>query len=116
MESKPWSLVLTLDDSGTEETGKMQMSAALELDQIFSANDLFPLTPAHQLYTAVDYGKVRGPATEYLSGTELVGGAVGFRGKVSTLQYDVSVGWPFKKPTGFTTIKQVYGFQLVTQF
>lgn len=76
----------------------------------------FPLTPAHQLYTAVDYGKVRGPATEYLSGTELVGGAVGFRGKVSALQYDVSVGWPFKKPTGFTTTKQVYGFQLVTQF
>jgi len=76
----------------------------------------FPLAPNHQLYTAVDYGKVRGPATEYLSGTELVGGAVGFRGKVSALQYDVSVGWPLKKPKGFTTTKQVYGFQLVTQF
>ncbi|WP_188398668.1 ShlB/FhaC/HecB family hemolysin secretion/activation protein [Sporomusa sp. GT1] len=75
----------------------------------------FPLAPSHQLYTAVDYGKVSGPATEYLSGTELVGGAIGFRGKVSALQYDVSVGRPLKKPKGFTTAKQVYGFQLVTQ-
>jgi len=39
--SKPWSLVFTLDDSGTKETGKMQMSTALELDQLLSANDLF---------------------------------------------------------------------------
>ncbi|MGL5512901.1 MAG: ShlB/FhaC/HecB family hemolysin secretion/activation protein, partial [Sporomusa sp.] len=83
---------------------------------IVARNELrFPLASHHQFYTAVDYGKVRGPSTEYLLGTELVGSAVGFRGKVNALMYDVSVGWPLKKPAGFTTANQVYSFQLVTQ-
>lgn len=94
--------------------GEQTLSAE---DGIVVRNELrFPLVPNHQLYTALDYGKVYGPSTEYLVGTELVGGAIGFRGKISALQYDVSVGWPLKKPEGFTTEKQVYGFQLVAQF
>jgi hemolysin activation/secretion protein len=94
--------------------GEQTLSAE---DGIVVRNELrFPLVPNHQFYTAIDYGKVYGPSTEYLVGTELVGGAIGFRGKISALQYDVSVGWPLKKPEGFTTEKQVYGFQLVAQF
>lgn len=94
--------------------GEQTLSAE---DGIIVRNELrFPIAPKHQLYTALDYGKIYGPATEYSAGTELVGGAIGFRGKINALQYDISVGWPLKKPEGFTTLKQVYGFQLVTQF
>lgn len=74
-----------------------------------------PLKQNHQFYTAVDYGKVQGPSAGYLLGTELCGGAIGFRGRIKALQYDVFVGWPIKKPEGLTTAKQAYGFQLVTQ-
>ena len=39
--SKPWSLFATVDNSGTDETGKVQMTAGFQLSQPFSANDLF---------------------------------------------------------------------------
>lgn len=39
--SKPWSLFATVDNSGTDETGKVQMTGGFQLSQPFSANDLF---------------------------------------------------------------------------
>lgn len=74
-----------------------------------------PISKTSQLYTALDYGKVAGPSTEYLAGKELWGSAVGLRGKIKDTQYDVFVGWPIKKPEGFKTAKQTYGFQLTMQ-
>ena len=69
----------------------------------------------HQLYAALDYGKVSGPSDKYLLGTELVGGALGMRGQIGIFTYDAFVGWPLKKPDGFTTDSRTYGFMLTAQ-
>lgn len=74
-----------------------------------------PIHKNHQLYAAIDYGKVSGPSTEYLLGRELVGAALGIRGTMKNTQYDVFVGWPLDKPQGFKTGAQTYGFQLTMQ-
>ncbi len=94
--------------------GKQTLAAE---DGILLRNELrFPIEKyPHQVYVALDYGKVSGPTTEYLLGTELVGGALGMRGKMGALQYDVFVGWPIKKPEGFICDSRVYGFMLTAQ-
>jgi len=74
-----------------------------------------PINKNSQIYTALDYGKVAGPSTEYLSGKELWGSALGIRGKIKDTQYDVFVGWPVKKPDGFKTATRTYGFKITTQ-
>lgn len=74
-----------------------------------------PLNKDHQLYAAIDYGAVSGPSAKFLTGTELTGVAIGFRGTMKNTQYDVFVGWPLKKPDGFKTAAQTYGFQLTMQ-
>lgn len=74
-----------------------------------------PIGKTSQIYTALDYGKVAGPSTEYLTGKELWGSALGIRGKIKDTQYDVFVGWPLKKPDGFKTATRTYGFQITTQ-
>lgn len=74
-----------------------------------------PVNKNSQIYMALDYGKVAGPSTEYLSGKELWGSALGVRGKIKDTQYDVFVGWPVKKPDGFRTAARTYGFQITTQ-
>lgn len=38
---KPWKIVLSLDDSGTKPTGKLQSSQTFSVDNLFSNNDLF---------------------------------------------------------------------------
>lgn len=38
---KPWKITLTLDDSGTRTTGKMQSGINLAYDNLFGINDLF---------------------------------------------------------------------------
>lgn len=74
-----------------------------------------PIDKKHRLYTALDYGKVQGPSSSYLTGTDLLGGAIGVRGKIKSLQYDCFIGWPLHGPSGFTTEKRTYGFQFVQQ-
>ncbi|WP_371368278.1 hypothetical protein SRRS_19160 [Sporomusa rhizae] len=74
-----------------------------------------PVNRHSQIYAALDYGRVQGASTEYLLGTELLGSAVGVRGKMKDIQYDVFVGWPLKKPDGFKTANQAYGFQITMQ-
>ncbi|WP_110953625.1 ShlB/FhaC/HecB family hemolysin secretion/activation protein [Anaerosinus massiliensis] len=74
-----------------------------------------PISKTSQIYTALDYGKVAGPSTEYLLGKELWGTALGIRGKIKDTQYDVFIGWPVKKPDGFKTPARTYGFQITTQ-
>lgn len=86
-------------------------------DGIVVRNELrFPIEKyPHLIYLALDYGKVHGPSTEYLLGTELVGGAVGMRGKIGSLQYEAFVGWPIKKPDGFICDSRTYGFLLTAE-
>jgi len=71
----------------------------------------------HQIYFNLDYGKVSGRSTQWLLGKELLGCAVGLKGSINKgmLQYDLFLGWPLKRPEGFKTRKQAYGFQLTMQ-
>ena len=43
-QKKPWKLVLSLDDSGSEATGKLQASETFSLDNLFGINDLFNIS------------------------------------------------------------------------
>lgn len=43
-ESNPYKLVLSVDNSGTKETGKLQLSTTLGVDNLFGHNDLFNYT------------------------------------------------------------------------
>ena len=94
--------------------GEQTLSAE---DGVVVRNELrFPIENLpHQIYMALDYGKVSGPSTEYLLGTELVGSAIGVRGRVGIFSYDAFVGYPIKKPEGFTTASRTYGLMLAAQ-
>ena len=94
--------------------GEQTLSAE---DGVVVRNELrFPIENLpHQIYMALDYGKVSGPSTEYLLGTELVGSAIGVRGRVGIFSYDAFVGYPIKKPEGFTTASRTYGLMLTAQ-
>ena len=70
---KPWVLSVTVDNSGTDTTGKVQISSAVQIAQPFSANDIFYAswntdasqagetkgTRADSLYYAVPFGNDR---------------------------------------------------------
>lgn len=43
-QKKPWKLVLSLDDSGSKATGKLQASETLALDNLLGKNDLFNIS------------------------------------------------------------------------
>lgn len=69
----------------------------------------------HQAYAGLDWGAVSGPGAESLSGRTLTGAAVGLRGGMGDIQYDVFAGWPLHKPEGFQTANPTFGFQLIHQ-
>jgi hemolysin activation/secretion protein len=54
-------------------------------------------------YLALDAGYVYGVSTEFLLGDKLVGSALGVRAQWRSLQADLSIGIPVKKPSGFRT-------------
>ncbi|KVD00892.1 ShlB/FhaC/HecB family hemolysin secretion/activation protein [Burkholderia ubonensis] len=103
-----------------------QLSLAAESGWAVSNElDWYVPTPvgAQALYTGVDAGRVRGPAAQYLVGQTLVGAVVGVRGNLAprnrlgaAMNYDVSVGWPLKKPDGFKTSSPTVLFQISTLF
>ena len=75
--------------------------------------------PAHQLYLAVDGGHVSGDSAQYLLGQTLIGAAAGLRGQFKaggSLNYDLFVGKPIKKPQGFSKRTAVFGFNLNYSF
>lgn len=65
-----------------------------------------------ETYLGLDYGRVGGPATEYLIGKSLAGGVLGLRGAVLGGSYDLFIGKPLHKPEGFRTPQNVAGFTL----
>ena len=75
-----------------------------------------PIYKDQQLYAALDYGKVSGPSAAYLLGRELVGTALGIRGTVKNVQYDIFIGWPLSKPKGFDTPARTGGFSVSVHF
>ncbi|SMD05084.1 ShlB/FhaC/HecB family hemolysin secretion/activation protein [Sporomusa malonica] len=44
VQKKPWKLVMSLDDSGSKATGKLQASETFSLDNLFGINDLFNIS------------------------------------------------------------------------
>jgi hemolysin activation/secretion protein len=70
----------------------------------------------HQLYLAFDAGKITGPSSGYYPGRQISGLAAGLRGKIKHISYDAFAGWPLRKPEGFKTAKQTFGFMTSAQF
>lgn len=63
-------------------------------------------------YLALDYGRVMGFPTADQLGRSLLGTAIGVRGSVGRLSYDLFAGAPVDKPTGFKTPGVTGGFSL----
>ncbi|MFM0393911.1 ShlB/FhaC/HecB family hemolysin secretion/activation protein [Paraburkholderia phytofirmans] len=72
------------------------------------------------LYAGADYGRVFGPNTAFLAGTQLAGAVIGIRGGVPSrfvgVSYDLFAGTPIYKPAGFPTARVTVGFQMTAQF
>ena len=49
VQAKKWRIALSLDDSGTEATGRYQSGATLSLDNPFGLNDLFYVSANHSI-------------------------------------------------------------------
>jgi hemolysin activation/secretion protein len=73
-----------------------------------------------QLYTGVDVGRVGGPSAAFLSGRTLVGAVAGLRGRFSmpyvNASYDLSAGWPLKKPESLKTSTTVLSMVVMFEF
>ncbi|RWA54165.1 hypothetical protein AU476_11250 [Cupriavidus sp. UYMSc13B] len=74
----------------------------------------------HALYAGLDYGRVFGPITTALAGTQLAGAVIGLRGglgsRLGSVSYDVFVGMPVYKPAAFHTAAVTAGLQVVYQY
>lgn len=81
-------------------------------------NDLGLALPAvgAELYLGVDHGRVGGPSSERLVGRHLTGTVLGVRGAWQRLNYDLFVGTPLRKPSGFRAPDSTAGFQLFVSF
>lgn len=74
------------------------------------------LESEHELYWAVDYGRVDGPGTQYLAGQQLAGSALGVRGAFwQRFSYDLFAGVPLYKPESFHTSGVTTGFSINLQ-
>ena len=69
------------------------------------------------VYANIDFGAVYGPSTEVLTGRFIAGTSLGMRGQFkSGLFYDVFVGAPLYKPSGYKTDSVTAGFQAGVRF
>lgn len=103
--------------------GQMTLAAedgwTLRNDLSFNLDGVTGL-PGQQLYTGLDVGRVGGPSAAYLSGRTLVGAVAGLRGRLSipyvNASYDLSAGWPLKKPESLKTASTVYAMAVMFEF
>ncbi|WAI84514.1 MULTISPECIES: ShlB/FhaC/HecB family hemolysin secretion/activation protein [Achromobacter] len=76
--------------------------------------------PGHQLYAGVDAGRVGGESAQWLTGRTLVGAVAGLRGRLAIpyvdASYDLSAGWPLKKPESLRTASTVFAAALMFEF
>ena len=75
----------------------------------------FPKQKA-ELYLGIDVGTVYGYGADLYNGHVLVGAALGLRGTVNDISYDVFVAAPIEKPGGFHTPDATFGFSLGVKF
>lgn len=66
----------------------------------------------HEFYLGLDHGRVSGRTGPQLVANHLSGMAVGLRGQLMRLQYEVFVGRPIDKPAMFRTANTSSGFNL----
>lgn len=69
-----------------------------------------------ELFAGVDTGAVAGPMAQYLTGRRLTGAALGVRGSVAKMNYEMSLATPLTKPVGFATAALTGGFSLQWSF
>lgn len=69
-----------------------------------------------ELYVGIDYGQANGPTSGTLIGKHLSGAVIGLRGALKSVSYDVFVGKPISKPSGFQTSSSVAGFNVNWSF
>jgi hemolysin activation/secretion protein len=76
--------------------------------------------PGQSLYAGLDAGRVGGPSAPALAGRTLVGAAAGLRGSIDVphvkASYDISAGWPLKKPEFLETSPVVFAASLMFSF
>lgn len=78
----------------------------------------------HQVYAGLDAGRVGGPSAEYLTERTLVGAVAGLRGRIAmpgvanavNASYDLSAGWPLRKPESLKTSSTVFAATLMFEF
>lgn len=69
------------------------------------------------VYANIDFGAVYGPSKEVFTGKFIAGTSLGIRGQfISGLFYDVFVGAPLYKPSGYKTDSVTAGFQAGVRF
>ncbi|MFZ1180881.1 MAG: ShlB/FhaC/HecB family hemolysin secretion/activation protein [Herbaspirillum sp.] len=68
------------------------------------------------LYLGLDAGRLYGHRVPYLQGDALAGAAVGLRGGIGSLHYDLFAGWALVRPQQFQTATPAAGFNLIYQF
>lgn len=66
----------------------------------------------NEMYVALDHGQVGGQSAQYLLGNKLTGTAIGLRGTVQRVSYDMFWSWPLYMPQGFSTASSTGGFSL----
>lgn len=69
-----------------------------------------------ELYIALDHGEVGGPSSQNLVGHRLTGAAIGLRGNLRSLGYDIFAGQPVRQPDDFKTAGTTAGFNLTISF
>ncbi|MFK0377748.1 ShlB/FhaC/HecB family hemolysin secretion/activation protein [Pandoraea sp. NPDC090278] len=103
-------------------TGDQTLSAARGF---FLRHDIHvPLAmSAHAVYVGMDYGRVFGPGTRHLPGTQLAGVALGLSGQIGAYggpwgnaNYDVFVAKPILYPSGFPVNTAVAGLSLAVRY
>ncbi|WP_157178759.1 ShlB/FhaC/HecB family hemolysin secretion/activation protein [Herbaspirillum rubrisubalbicans] len=69
-----------------------------------------------ELFAGVDTGAVSGPTAQFLTGQRLSGAALGLRGSLFKLSYEMFLATPLSKPQGFNTAALTGGFNLQWTF
>ena len=69
-----------------------------------------------ELYLGLDVGAVYGYGADLYNGHTMMGAAVGLRGSIDTVSYDVFAAMPIRKPEGFHTSDVTSGFSLGVKF
>ncbi|MCE5287480.1 MAG: ShlB/FhaC/HecB family hemolysin secretion/activation protein [Pelosinus sp.] len=68
-----------------------------------------------EFYVGLDYGQIGGPSAAAFTGKSLAGAAIGLRGTIQNVNFEVFSAWALKKPSNLQTDTPAIGFQLIYQ-